>query len=295
MSVALQYQRLGIGTAQFGLPYGIANSGGQVSDLESRQILERAWAAGVNTLDTANAYGVSEERLGMVGVGNWRVISKLRAIPNDCLDIEAWLFSSLESCLQRLCLKKIAGLLLHHPEQILQPFGPTIYKALQQAKAAGLVEKIGVSIYDPNDLGELTSRYDFDLVQAPLNVLDRRLVESGWLGRLQAAKIEVHVRSIFFQGLLLLGPEKRPAKFSRWNTVWEVWDEWLNKTGQTALESCLQFVWRVPGLDRVIVGFDCLAQLDEVLNSINLKESARAPTLECDDVDLLNPSRWNYL
>lgn len=74
-------RRLALGTAQFGMRYGVANRVGQVPAGEARRILERARTAGMDTLDTAAAYGASETLLGSVGVADWIVVTKLPPCP----------------------------------------------------------------------------------------------------------------------------------------------------------------------------------------------------------------------
>src|SRR5581483_2256099 len=108
--------------------------------------------------------------------------------------------------LLRLDVKTLYGLLLHRPQQLLGAEGPTLYQALQGLKKGGQVQKIGVSVYAPSELELLNLRYRFDLVQAPFNLVDRRLHTTGWLQRLKEDGVEIHTRSAFLQGLLLMSP-----------------------------------------------------------------------------------------
>ncbi|HHT9112407.1 MAG: aldo/keto reductase [Planctomycetes bacterium] len=158
--------RLIIGTVQFGLPYGISNQYGQVSLDEAAAILGHAWAEGVNTLDTAIAYGESEQRLGQIGVGQWRVISKLPAIPANHADVAAWVQESALGALQRLRIPKLHGLLLHRSQQLMGTQGGVLYRALVALKEQGKVEKIGVSIYSPEELDALWPYFQIDIVQS---------------------------------------------------------------------------------------------------------------------------------
>ncbi len=216
--------RLVLGTVQLGMAYGIANRDGQVSAEEAAAILAQAREGGIRTLDTAIAYGESEQRLGQIGVRDWQVISKLPPIPAGTSDVRAWVRSSLEGCLMRLGIPRLHGLLLHRSQDLIGPHAATLGAALEEVKAEGRVSKLGVSIYSPDELEPLYSRFALDLVQAPFNVVDRRLETSGWLARLRSGGTEVHVRSAFLQGFLLMPPAERPAHFARWNTLWATWD-----------------------------------------------------------------------
>jgi aryl-alcohol dehydrogenase-like predicted oxidoreductase len=285
--------KLALGTVQLGLPYGVANPSGQVSRDEACAILKQAWSSGIDTLDTAIAYGESEKRLGDFGVGEWRVVTKLPAVPEGCPDIAGWVRENVAGSLNRLKLKRLYGLLLHRSQQLLSPAGRTLYQALAALKDENKIEKIGVSIYDPEELDALCPGFDFDLVQAPFNVFDRRIATSGWLKRLHEAGAEVHVRSAFLQGLLLLTREVRPAAFGRWQPLWDRWDAWLADRSVTPLQACLGFVLSRPAIDRVVVGVDSVKQLREMLASVETAAPMPPDDLMNNDSDLINPSRWN--
>ena len=285
--------RLALGTVQFGLSYGVANQGGQVGHQEATKILNRGFAAGLDTLDTAIAYGNSEQRLGEIGVERWRIVSKLPPIPDRCADVLSWARESVSDSLSRLGVDRLYGLLLHSPQQLLDVQGPALYAALQYLKMDGVVEKIGISIYAPQELDELLHRYRFDIVQSPLNIFDQRLIATGWLGLLRQADVEVHVRSAFLQGLLLMDRNNRPRKFDRWAALWSKWDEWLVQTRVTPLQACLRFALSFPQISKVIVGVESLHQLDEVLSaSVGLPPEI-PDGLRCSDSDLVNPARWS--
>jgi aryl-alcohol dehydrogenase-like predicted oxidoreductase len=284
--------KLALGTVQFGLEYGIANRTGRVTLEEARAIVQHARSSGIDTLDTAMAYGDSECRLGEIGVTDWRIVSKLPAVPDTCHDVGEWVVSSVHESLRRLRVSRLYGLLLHRPAQLLEPLGSDLYRALQAIKGDGLVEKIGVSIYDPAELDTLCPAYSLDLVQSPFNLLDRRLKTSGWLARLAADGVELHVRSVFLQGLLLMAPAARPPAFRRWAPLWAAYDRWLAETGLSPVEACLRDALSVPEISRVIVGVDSLSQLSANLESAAGPPPAIPDPLQTNDVDLLNPARW---
>lgn len=284
--------RLALGSAQFGLAYGIANAEGQIDLDEARAIISRALSAGIDTIDTAIAYGKSEERLGKVGVRAWNVVSKLPALPNDCTDISSWVNSGVEGSLVRLKVGRLRGLLLHRPQQLLGPQGKALHHALLQLKNSGKVEKIGISIYGPSELDELWPHYQFDLVQGPFNVFDRRLAVSGWLLRLHGEGVEIHARSVFLQGLLLASSGTSPVGFDRWAPLWSSWQAWLKEAGLNPLQASLGHVLSFPEFSRVIVGVDSLRQLNEILHYASLGALCVPDFLASNDPDLLNPARW---
>jgi aryl-alcohol dehydrogenase-like predicted oxidoreductase len=284
--------KLALGTAQFGLDYGIANRAGQISTQAGAALLSAARSARMDTLDTAISYGSSEERLGQIGLDGWRVVSKLPPVPNGCDDVDGWVTQAVHGSLARLKAERLYGLLLHRPQQLLEKNGEHLYRAMNRLKSEGLVEKIGISIYAPDELEPLCGRFGLDMVQAPFSILDRRLVETGWLDRLAGEGIEVHARSIFLQGLLLMEAGERPQKFARWGTVWLAWHHWLREAGLTPLEACLRHALAFEAISRVIVGVDSERQLREILEAAHGPVPQAPAALRTDDPNLLNPARW---
>ena len=284
--------RLGLGTVQFGLDYGLGTAR-RIPEVEVLRILRSARSSGFDTLDTAAAYGDSEEVLGRAGVAQWRTVTKLPGLPHECGDARAWVAEAAQLSMHRLGVSSLHGLLLHRPGDLLGPAGEAIHAGLLALREAGVVRRIGVSIYDPSELDAILPRFSMDLVQAPFNVLDRRLVRSGWLSRLAEAGVEVHARSVFLQGLLLMPASRRPARFSKWGTLWRAWEQWLQETELHPLQACLGFVLGHAGIDRAIVGVDGHGQLLEIVASSAATCPPLPRALEVHDLDLLDPSRWS--
>lgn len=287
--------RLALGTVQFGLPYGVANKSGQVSHAEAKLMVRLASENGIDTIDTAIAYGESEKCLGEVGVENFKLVTKLPAIPNGCLDINNWIYEQVSSSLVRLGVGQIYALLLHKSEDLLGPDGPELYRALDSLKEKGLVKKIGVSIYSPNELESLKKDFSFDLIQAPFNLIDQRLLHSGWMKKLKDSGVEIHTRSTFLQGLLLMKETDIQPKFSPWKHLWKKWHDWLAENNVSALQGSLAFALSFPEIERVVVGADNHYQLLEIINASNNLLNADLPNLVSVDENLINPANWPKL
>jgi aryl-alcohol dehydrogenase-like predicted oxidoreductase len=295
LSASAGPSRIVLGTVQFGLPYGIANQHGQVSRAEATAMLEAAAAGGVDMLDTAIAYGDSETCLGEVGTQGFNLVTKLPAVPESCADVGGWVRQQVANSMTRLKVGAIYGLLLHQPAQLMGRHGKQLYHSLCTLKEDGLVGRVGISIYSPKELELLTPNFRFDLVQAPLNLVDRRLHLTGWLKKLKDQCIEIHVRSAFLQGLLLIPPANIPAKFSAWSGIWRMWRDWLESHPVSAVETCLAYLNSFPEIDRIVVGADTTAQLKEILSVSRTPPFAEFPNLNCDAEDLINPARWPHL
>lgn len=286
--------RLGLGTVQFGTDYGVSNPGGKTSPADAAAILADAAKAGVQVLDTAPLYHDSEGVLGaLLPAGHgFRIVTKtpqFKGRPVSIAEVEA----SFAASLDRLRQKSVHGLLVHHADDLLGPGGEDFYRALQRLKESGRVSKIGASIYDARQLDALLERYDLDLVQLPLNVFDQRLVASGHLKRLKDKGVEIHARSVFLQGLLLMTPESVPARLDRARVPLAAYRGQLARLGLSPLEACLAWALGLPEVDVVLFGVNTPAQLREILDA-----AARPPAVRdfdrfaVSDETIVNPALW---
>jgi|TARA_B110000858_G_C17795399_1_gene472161 aryl-alcohol dehydrogenase-like predicted oxidoreductase len=289
-------KKLALGTAQFGMSYGIANQHGKIKLENIKDIIKIAREKNIDLVDTAIAYGDSERIIGKIGILDFKFVTKLPPLPKiDVVNISFWVEDQIKLSLKRLGIQSLYGLLIHRSEDLLGDKGEKIVNALNNLKARGLVKKIGISIYDLSELEKLTNQIKVDIVQAPLNIIDQRLINSGWLSKLYKADVEVHIRSVFLQGLLLMSKQNRPHKFNRWKNLWKIWHEWLNDNQITALEATIRYALSVENISKVIVGVDSKKQLQQIILASDGKLPPIPPGLFMDDINLLNPSNWNKI
>jgi len=282
--------RIALGTAQFGLSYGIANAAGAPGDAEAARILALARESGIDTLDTAIAYGDSEARLGAFGVEGFEVMSKLPPLPGGVDDVATWVRDQVDGSLARLRVPRLAALSLHRPADALEGRGAELRGALVAERDSGRIGRLGVSVYAPEELEPLFAKFEFDLVQAPANPFDRRMQASPWGRQLAARGCALHLRSGFLQGLLLMPAPRRPPWTSRWSELFARWDAFLRDSGLSALEACLRH-GLASGADKLVLGVDSVAQLEAIL-AVDGRPLELPAELACDDPDLVNPSRW---
>jgi aryl-alcohol dehydrogenase-like predicted oxidoreductase len=177
-----------IGSAQFGLDYGISNKRGLVEANEVKKIINLAEANDIQEIDTAVNYGSSQDVIGSVK-SKIKVSSKLPAIDLKTNKIEKKLIEIIIETLKSLDRSNLKTLYLHDPSQLFETGGSEIYEHLQTFKLDGLIERIGVSVYNPEDLERLIKHFDFDTVQVPYNVIDRRFDSDTLLSRLKQKNI----------------------------------------------------------------------------------------------------------
>lgn len=287
--------KLALGTAQFGSPYGIANQSGKVSLEEVKQILTEARLSYIDTVDTAILYGESEICLGEVGLEGFKVITKLPSVPENIQNINNWVNNQMQASLKRLNKPSLYATLLHRPDQLLTSKGEALWRSLEKLKEDGVVKKIGVSISNPSELDYLSNNFSIDLVQAPFNLIDQRLVSSGWLEKLYLSGIEVHTRSAFLQGLLLMPINAIHRKFKHWLPLFNTWHNWLLNNNISALEACISFVQMHSQIEKFVVGVESKKQLKQLIQIEKEQTSIIFPNINCSDEKLINPSNWKLL
>jgi aryl-alcohol dehydrogenase-like predicted oxidoreductase len=283
--------KIALGTVQFGLPYGIANTTGRVPEKNAQEILRLARELNVDTLDTAAAYGISEEVLGRAGVDAFNVISKVLPGAEHIEKPASWVNRCIDQSLSNLRCDSLYGLLLHRPLDLLQSNGDELYAALVDIKRQGLVGKIGISVYGPDDLDKLAD-FDFDLVQAPMNILDRRLESSGWLEKLNKKGVEVHIRSAFLQGLLLMPAAQRPEYFKPWRKLLSEYDTWVAGQQLSPLQACLGYLNGRSEINKIVVGVDTPEQLRDIVSAANASIPPIPESIQVLDPNLINPVLW---
>jgi aryl-alcohol dehydrogenase-like predicted oxidoreductase len=290
--------RIGLGTAQFGLDYGISNRSGQVDEGEVRDIIAVAERAGVRVVDTAAAYGDAEERLGraLPPDHRFRIMTKLPRLPEETAGdaVDGWTRNALATSLARLRVAAVDGLLIHHAGDLLGSHGPRLWSTLEALQGDGSIGKIGASIYTARDLDALLDRYPLQLVQAPLNVFDQRLLVNGHLARLKSAGIEVHARSVFLQGLLLMEPDQlRDTHFDPARRPLADFQAAARAAGRTPLEAAVSFAMSIDAVDVAVVGVTDAAQFAEIIATAEATETLDwYRPFAVGDERILDPSRW---
>ncbi len=291
--------KLALGAVQFGLDYGVSSDNGQVRFKELTKILEYASSNNIKVIDTAPSYGKSEEVLGKNEISNFKIITKTRHFnnsnitSNDAKLLKKDFFNSLK----KINKESIYALLIHNAEDLLKSDSKKIFDVLAELKKSRKIMKLGVSVYDVHQLESILNNFEIDIVQLPFNILDKRMIDSGMLENLHKNGIEVHARSVFLQGLLLMSKNNIPKKFNRWNDLWQIWHQWLNENQISPLEASLKYAISISEISKVLVGVQSRSQLEEIVIA-STSDSALPdipPELFISDSKLLNPSKWSSL
>ena len=285
-----------IGTAQFGLDYGISNRSGQVSVDEAKNIIAAGKKRGVNHFDTAPAYGNCEIILREVLCQKATITTKVQPRQDWSSNVSEWLEKSVQHSQVSLGNLKIDELLFHRASDLINCPRNELSMAIKKLKSSGVIEKIGVSIYDFEDIDYITKYYDIDIIQVPYNIFDRRLISENWLSKLKQKNIRVDVRSIFLQGLLLLDPVKRNKYFREWDFLWKKIEDWQKINPKISkLDLCVQFVKQTSNIDNLVIGTQTSSEFHQVMDAYEARKVIEFPSTICCDTRLIDPSKWVLL
>lgn len=276
-----------LGTVQFGLPYGIAGRSTLMADDDVRNILSLAWERGIRQLDTAAAYGNIEERLWrLCGTRDFEVISKIPSLGHagHGQDRRRALLAHAQTSVNRLG-ERLKALLFHDAHDLDGIEAPDLWQSLRDW-AAPVGVRLGCSGYAPEPLQALHERLGLDLVQLPGNAFDQRVA------RLVTGLAQVHVRSAFLQGLLLMAPHQAAQRLPATAAPIRRWLVWCAERQLSPLVAALSVVKGFPGVTHCLVGVDSVRHLDEITRAWDCAPPLQAPELSVADSDVTDPRRW---
>ena len=281
--------KLALGTVQFGLDYGISNTQGIVPEQEVKRILDVAHDAGIRLLDTGSVYGNSEELLGRLlsaGHCQFSVVDKVPDIESYHLSISEVVLQSIE----KLKVDKLKGILLHNAADL----NDQTFKELESLKSQGLVDKIGISVYYPSQTFDLCDRYDIDLVQCPLNLFDQRFVETECISHLKSKNVEVHARSLFLQGLLLMPRGKLPEHFAPYYDLFDRLKGHCRGHDIDLQTAALTIAHQQQEVDQFVIGVCSAEQLQQVVEAYNkaAKVKFEIADFSSHEEALISPFLW---
>lgn len=287
--------KLALGTVQFGLNYGVSNDKGQVSSDEISRILSTAKQHQITLLDSAAAYGDSETAIGKSPLNKaFEIVTKIPALQGE----KPYLVEQVTQSLTNLQRKSVDTLLLHDAaDLIFAEHKNQTYNQLNQLKSQQLVKKIGISVYHPKQIIKATKHFNIDVVQLPINCLDQRFSQPSIIDNINTHQIEVHARSIFLQGLLLMEQNEMPAYFNAFWPQLSKLAEAAKKLNCDKLTLALSYVLTKSFIDKILVGCCSEQQLCEILTAyekaqaLSLEESFYTP-LSTSEQKLINPSLW---
>ena len=294
---------LSLGTVQLGLSYGINNADGKPSQETANAILNAAMAGGINTLDTAGAYGDSESV-----IGNWLktiapenrpfIVTKAVHLDHSSLDaLRKDLFGKVKSSKERLGVEQLDMLMLHHFDDYLCD-KDNVLKVMHELKDAGEVRFLGASAYSHHDYGDIVDT-GFDATQIPINLFDWNQIENGGLKKLEESGMMVFVRSVYLQGLVFQKPEALAPHMEFARPTLEKFQFLCNKYNLAPATLALSYALSLPGVTSLVLGSEKAEQVQqnvalmEQAVELSPEQMAEIRSLFLDTPQqVLNPALW---
>lgn len=277
-------EKLALGSAQFGLNYGISNTEGITNKNNVKKILEFASNIGIQYVDTAQAYGSSEKVLGELCPDNIEIISKINPKGFNSEDF----IKTIDKSLNLLKRESIFGMMFHQVPHFYK--GQKYVDEVLKCKESGKIRNYGVSVYSPNDLEEFIGRYGYpDIVQLPYNYFDRRF--EYMLSNLSLNGVKVFSRSVFLQGLFFLNIDKLTPHFNSIKLELGEIQALFHSKSELA-GALLGFVLSNNHIYQNVIGVNSVEQLKENIDSISDCLVSRELGIRIEE-NVLNPSLWN--
>ena len=283
--------KLVVGSALLGMNYGALNNK-KISVKEFKKIEKLILKSKINFIDTATSYGESEKIIGSSKLKNLNVITKIKLPYKKNINIKSWLLKEISKSLSKLKIKKIYGVLIHNYKDLLGKHGKNYLFSLRELKRKNIIKKIGISIYEPQEIKKIWKFWKPDIIQVPLNPIDNRILDSGWVNILKKFKVKIYARSIFLQGLLI--NEDSSFKINKnYKIILNKYKNWCSRNNISLIQGCIHFVKQFKKIDYLVVGFNNYNQLKEIIDVFKKKQIIIPRKFSTNKINLIDPRKWN--
>lgn len=280
-----------LGSAQLGTSYGVLQNKFDLTQLKELEKL--IYKEKIKFIDTSSNYKNTEKIIGNSKLNELKIITKIK-LPKkiDLKKINDWTKKKILSSLKKLKKKKIYALLIHDHKDLLGKKGELFLKTLINIKNSGLITKLGVSLYDVKEIKIICKFFIPDLIQVPFNILDTRILDKNLLNFIKIRKIQIHVRSIFLQGLLL-NDHSNINIIKKLKTKINRFKKWCNLNQVSYLSACINFVKNYKFIDFCVIGFNNYNDLRESINTFKGKKILIPNRFSTNQKKLIDPRYWS--
>lgn len=279
-------KRFVIGSANFTQKYGADPL--KLNFKQANEILDYATKIGINKIDTAEAYFKKSNLFSNI---NHKLKFFTKIMPNKKWNSLEYCQKKLENHFKTFKTNQVETLYFHDTKVLFSKNGIQVFKNLELLKKKGYFQKIGLSIYNTESLDFISSNYNFDAIQFPYNILDDRILASGWYDKLKNLDIELHARSIFLQGLLVNNLIYKKKYFQKWDFL-SKWFNFFKNKNISPIDYCLSDLLNLD-FDQIIIGLNNCANLRQIINFHKVKKNIKIERYKTHDLRLIDPRNWN--
>lgn len=282
-----------IGTANFNNIYGVQKSKITKKIINSK-ILKTLSEYKIKVLDTAFEYNNDKTLFKNYNLKKLKIITKVK-LPKKNVSVYLKNFENrLISKMKELGINYFDYLLLHNSGDLSLKNGRILLNKILNLKKNKLIKKIGASIYEPKELPIIYKNFVPDLIQAPLNIFDQRLINSNFYNLIKKNKTDLQIRSIFLQGLLLKNVDELERMHINKKLINEIntFELWCKKKKISRLEACIFFVKNLKNVKFITIGFDSDLELKQILKGFKLKKKFYFKQSNVINNQLIDPRKW---
>ena len=282
-----------IGTANFNQNYGLINSKIKNSN-EVKKILDYCRKKKINYLDTSFSYNLSNEFIKKLNFENFRIITKIKLPKKRTKFFIENLEKKIKKELKLYKINKFYAILFHDSKDVKSKYGNEFLKKIMNIKKIGLVDKIGISVYETSELDLILKRFRPDIVQFPVSIIDRRFLNKKLILKLKKMKIKIQARSIFLQGLLLKNPNKiKSLKYNKklYEMITSLFN-WCKNKNLDLKEACLIFIKNQKNIEFLTIGIESLIQLKQNIASLQNDKNFDLSRFASNDKKIIDPRKW---
>lgn len=286
--------KLILGTVQFGLDYGVNNTTGKPSKVNIKSILDSAFNSGIQLLDTAEAYGDSQNKIGEYHNNS---TNKFNVITKFSSNVDGFSLNIIERVYNNLKILNVDKLYCYmfHSFNDFNKYFEKYRKELLILKRDGIINNIGVSLYSNDEFESVLEFDEITLIQLPFNLLDNNNKRGNILKKAKAKRIEIHTRSVFLQGLFFKNSSDLSIKIKPLRPYLNLLNDLCDEEYKMN-DLALNYVCNQNNIDKVLIGVDNVDQLES--NILSEKKNIEKELIEKIEVinvketKILNPSNW---
>jgi aryl-alcohol dehydrogenase-like predicted oxidoreductase len=285
-------KRFIIGGAQLSQNYGAFNKDYSIGSQELRKILNYSTKNEIFFIDIANSYKNCIKKLSKNNLKKFKIILKIRIKKKK--NYLTKLKKIINNTLKQLKINKLYSIMLHNEFDFKYLKNKKVSNYLIELKKKNIIKKIGISIYNFKKIKFFLKNSPIDLIQVPFNVLDRRILQKNLLKIIKKKGVEVHVRSIFLQGLLLQKPNSHHSIIKNNQKLFNDWNNFNLGEKRKKIINCIKFVTQFNEIDKFIIGVDNFSQLTTIVNvlkNINYDNKIEY-NLKLNNNKIIDPRFW---
>lgn len=285
--------KLVIGTANFLKKYTYKDK--IVSEKEIIKILNLAYSKKISHLDTAFNYDKFYRLSKKINFKKFKISTKINFSSNQVQrkDFPKKTFILIKKKTKLFRISNFENLFIHNFDELNLSDLLLIKKTFIYLKKTKIIQKIGISIYDKKSINKIKYFDCVDIIQLPINLIDRKFIKKRTINFFKKNKIKIQARSIFLQGLLLDNVSNLKSKKFKNSLTLLKFDEWVKKNKTTSLKACVAFIKNLNFLDSFVIGAENCSQVREIINLLKSKKKYNYPkNIYTSDKKITDPRTW---